>query len=244
MSVRLKNPWHECPINGFLVTIPNLGQTEPRQFWSFGQAIAWFRDIAAANPHLGLPTDTAAIERYISQQNALRCLAIPGGDGYVIQEGGPAAATKKVFLGNLPARVAAAAVDIRRAAAGTAVVLDWLMSGGKPVEPSLAATRAEICAACPKNVSGSWFTVAPAEIIRETLSARSDVKLETPHDGKLKSCDACKCLLRLKVHCPIGHIADRMKDDEWSRFDLRCWILREAEHSPKPEAAAPGIKDD
>ncbi len=124
----------------------------------------------------------------------------------------------------LPSRVAAVAVDIKRAAQGTAVVLDWLTSGGAPVEQSLADKRASICVSCPKNVEGSWYTVAPAELIRSTLSARSDLKLATPSDDKLKSCDVCKCLMRLKVWTPLEFIVSKTKPEIMREFPSNCWI--------------------
>ena len=75
--------------------------------------------------------------------------------------------------------------DVIRAAQGTAVVLDWLKSGGPPVAQELADSRAAICAECPRNQAGLWFTENAAEIIKDTLEARKDLKLETPHDAKL-----------------------------------------------------------
>jgi hypothetical protein len=132
-----------------------------------------------------------------------------------------------------PSGSAAAAGDrhsavwgIKRAAQGTAVVLDWLMSGGKPVAQDLANKRAATCAPCPKNVPGAWYTTAPAEIIRATLSARSDLKLETPDDAKLQSCEVCKCLNRLKVHCPLSHILAHTKADVLAEFPANCWIAK------------------
>jgi hypothetical protein len=128
----------------------------------------------------------------------------------------------------LPQRVVAAAVHIRRAAQGTAVVLDWLTSGGKPVAQELAEARAKICVACPKNVPGEWYTTAPAELIRATLSARSDLKLETPYDDKLQSCDVCRCLLRLKAFCPLDHILKGTKSEIMAEFPETCWIKCES----------------
>ena len=125
-----------------------------------------------------------------------------------------------------PSRVVAAAGNIKRAAKGTAVVLDWLTSGGAPAAQALADKRAAICVACPQNVEGSWYTVAPAELIRETLSSRSDLKLATPHDSVLKSCDVCKCLMRLKVWCPLGHILKGTGDDVMAEFPANCWIKK------------------
>ena len=127
---------------------------------------------------------------------------------------------------SLPARVSAAAVGIRIAAQGTAVVLDWLTSGGSPVAQELADKRASICAECPKNVEGSWYTTAPAELIKSTLEARKDLKLETPSDADLKSCDTCKCLLRLKVWCPLSHILSKSKPDILAAFPSNCWIAK------------------
>ena len=215
MAFRLKSRT-ECPPGGFIVTIAQLNQT--RQFWSFREAVDWYLAIATSNPAQRLPTDPATIANFIDQQNALRVMTIPGADIYLMQQkGGPELSpSKKVPLGNLPSRVAAAAADIRTAAAGTAVVLDWLLSGGKPVHPDLASARAAICVECPKNVPGSWFTVAPAETIRATLSARSDLKLETPHDPKLQSCSACLCLLKLKIWCPPEYIIAHTKADVWT----------------------------
>jgi len=128
----------------------------------------------------------------------------------------------------LPSRVVAAAGDIKTAARGTAVLLDWLTSGGAPVEQSLAEARASVCVECPKNVEGSWFTVAPAELIRSTLSARSDLKLQTKYDDRLKSCDVCKCLNRLKPWVPIKHILKGTPSDIMAAFPSQCWIKCES----------------
>ena len=127
---------------------------------------------------------------------------------------------------SLPERVGAAAVNIRRAAQGTAVVLDWLTSGGAPVAQELANKRAAICVACPRNVEGAWYTTAPAEVIKATLEARKDLKLETPSDAALKSCDVCKCLMRLKVWCPLTHILSKTKPEVMDEFPSHCWIAK------------------
>ena len=84
--VRLKNPWHETPIGGFIVTIGQLKQT--KQFWSFGEAIEWYRGIALANPSFGLTTDPAKITRFVDQQNALRMSSMAGGTATSYGKGG------------------------------------------------------------------------------------------------------------------------------------------------------------
>jgi len=123
-------------------------------------------------------------------------------------------------------QVAGGAAVIKRAAQGTAVVMDWLLSGGPPVEKELAVKRAETCVTCTKNVKGEWFTTAPAEIIRATLSARSDLKLETPVDHQLRSCDVCKCLMRLKVWTPLSFIMEKTKPEILAEFPSHCWITK------------------
>jgi len=140
---------------------------------------------------------------------------------------------------SLPARVSAAAADIKRAAQGTAVVLDWLTSGGAPVEQELANRRASICIRCPKNVDGSWYTTAPAELIKSTLEARKDLTLVTPNDADLKSCDVCKCLNRLKVWCPLSHIVAKTKPEIMAEFPAFCWIKCESASATPALAKAP-----
>lgn len=127
---------------------------------------------------------------------------------------------------SLPVRVLADVAAIKRAAQGTAVVLDWLTSGGAPVAQELANRRSEICVACPKNVDGSWYTTAPAELIKHTLEARKDLTLVTSHDTSLKSCDVCKCLNRLKVWCPLSHILSKTKPEIMAEFPSHCWIVK------------------
>ncbi len=91
----------------------------------------------------------------------------------------------------------------------------------------LADQRAEICVKCAMNEPGNWYTVAPAEIIKETLEARKDLKLETPSDGKLQSCKVCRCLLRLKVWCPLPHIVEHTPVPVLREFPNHCWIIQE-----------------
>lgn len=131
------------------------------------------------------------------------------------------------------AAVVDAMAGLKRAASGTAVVIDWLTSGGNPVAQELANKRAVICAVdagngnpCPHNVDGAWFTTAPAELIKKTLEARKDLKLETPHDAALKSCNVCKCLNRLKVWTPLEFILSKTKPEIMAEFPSWCWVKK------------------
>lgn len=116
--------------------------------------------------------------------------------------------------------------DVLKAAQGSAVVLDWLRSGGNPVAQELANSRAAACSVCPKNVAGRWFTENAAAVIQETLEARKELKLETPHDASLRSCDVCLCLNRLKVWCPLEHIMRSTKPEILAAFPSNCWIAK------------------
>lgn len=123
--------------------------------------------------------------------------------------------------------VVAVAGKIKRAAQGTAVVLDWLTSGGPPVDQALADKRAAVCSVCPMNQPGDWYTVAPAELIKSTLEARKDLKLVTPSDAALKSCAVCKCLMRLKVWVPLDFIVKNTKPEIMAEFPKEnCWIAK------------------
>ena len=142
----------------------------------------------------------------------------------------------------LPARVLAAAADVKTAARGTAVVIDWLMSGGKPVATELAVSRAKVCVACPLNSPGSWFTTAPAELLKATVETWRSVtgnksfKFETPYDDKLQSCSACKCLLPLKVWVDSKHILGHTAPEVFSALHPSCWILSERKALTQPTA--------
>lgn len=184
---------------------------------TFGQAVQLIIKHRISNPAMvmkhGLNTDVASVEQELDTYTRIR-LKIPA-----LQSPKPTPP-----LHHSLSHVAGAAAGIKRAAQGTGVIVDWLTSGGAPVDQETANKRAAICVSCPKNIEGSWFTTSAAEIIRSTLSARSDLKLATPDDDKLKSCDVCKCLMRLKVWTPLHFIKDRTPADVMAEFPPHCWI--------------------
>lgn len=210
--------------------------TFPNQGWMFRQAqTGWLNPMAMVgfsasvdaiiqhrrqNPAItakhNLSTDKTVVEAELEKYTRLR-LGIPEPTTSFFRQARSRLASSGVVD---------AAAGIKRAAQGTAVVLDWLTSGGNPVAQELANKRAGICALCTKNVEGSWYTVAPAELIKDTLESRKDLKLETPHDDKLKSCGVCLCLMRLKVWCPLHHIVKQTKPDVMAEFPSNCWIAK------------------
>lgn len=210
---------HEIPPGGWQFLQPQTGWWAPTPVAStFDQTVQLIIRHRLANGPIAakfnLSIDPERVGNELEQYTRLRL-------------GIPAISSPPKPVPSLPLPLAGEAVaDIKKAAQGTAVVLDWLMSGGKPVEQDLANKRAAVCVSCPRNVPGRWFTTAPAELIRSTLSARSDLKLETPVDDKLQSCDVCKCLMRLKVWTPLQYILEKTKPATLAEFPSHCWIAK------------------
>ena len=222
MGARLKSR-RECPPGGFIVSIAAINQSRP--FWSFGEAVEWFTGVAVNNPTLKLPTNPDDIANYIDQQNALRCLGIPGADAYVLK-GGPThyQETKKATL---LSPVIAVGEKIRQLSAGAKILVEWLGTGAHPVDPAEATRRASICATCPKNGLGDltrWFTVFASEEIRQKVAVAQKLELKTQHDEQLGICDACLCPLKLKVHVPTENIVAHLTPAARAALDPRCWI--------------------
>jgi len=225
MGVRLKNPWRECPPGGFVVNIGKVNKTE--QFWSFREAIAWYRGIALANPSLKLTTDDNAIAKFVDQQNALRVMGIPGGEYYVLK-GGPVQ-TQETKKATLFQPVVAVGDKVKQLVAGAAILADWVGAGAHPVEADIANSRAAICATCPQNGLGNltrWFTVFASETIRKQIETAQALKLTTSFDEKLGVCAACLCPLKLKVHVPLSNIKSHLSATVRESLDPRCWITK------------------
>lgn len=210
---------HEFPNGGWSFRQPQTNWTNPMGMVGFDASVKAIIQHRKSNKAITikhqLSTDYNTVADELEKYTRLR-LGIPL----------PQPSFFQPSSSRLPSRVIAAAADIKRAAQGTSVVLDWLTSGGPPVEQSLADKRAAICVECPRNVKGAWYTVAPAELIKSTLESRKDLKLITPNDAALKSCDVCKCLMRLKVWVPLDYIVRNTKPEIMGEFPPNCWIAR------------------
>lgn len=194
-----------------------------------------------ANPAIAakhkLSTDPSAIEQELVAFQVARGAMPP-----------PAAPVAPTFFqpssSRLPSRVVAAAADIKTAAQGMAVVLDWFQAGGDPEPQELGERRAEICVNCVKNVKGAWYTVAPAELLAATIKGWQALKgstfnFETKQGDKLKSCDVCKCLMRVKCFVPLKHILEKTKPEIMAAFPKNCWIVQESASVTLPSPTAP-----
>lgn len=214
---------HTFPNGGWAFRQPQTGWTNPYAMVGFKVSVEAIVKHRLANRAItakhGLATDPVAVANELKTYTRLR-LGIPA----------PVAPTFfRQSSSRLPARVAAAAADIKRAAQGTAVVLDWLGAGGNPVAQDLAERRAAICVGCPKNQPGAWFTESPAELIRASVKAWQTMKgsafaFETSQGDKLKSCDVCKCLMKLKVFVDAKHIFAKTGPEIMAEFPPNCWI--------------------
>jgi hypothetical protein len=133
---------------------------------------------------------------------------------------------------SLPARVSQAAADIKRAAQGTSVWMDWLAHGGIPEPQPLAEKRAETCVKCPRNQPGAWYTVAPAKLLKEAIeqwkkATGKEFNFKTEQGDKLQSCEVCLCLSEIKVFVPLEFIVKRTKPEIMAEFPKEnCWIAK------------------
>lgn len=184
-----------------------------------------------ANPFLcerhGWSTELRDIENEVDAYNAARCIA-HGWTDWVWPDD-PAAPVATYTPPHEKKKRVPVVAGVKRVAAGVALLLEWLGSGGKAVDPVLAEKRAAVCADCPKNDGGDWkayFTEPVAAKIRTQLEIKQDLQLRTAYDERLTVCSACDCPLKLKVHAPMEHILAHTSEDTKTRLDPRCWILK------------------
>jgi len=88
-------------------------------------------------------------------------------------------------------------------------------SGFQCVEQEEAERRAEICAACPNQIStsGCWGCKGIAGLLPAIAGAR-----KTSRDSQLKACGVCGCFNQVSVHIPID-----VQGSEGLNFPDWCW---------------------
>lgn len=217
---------HEMPAGGgWTFRQVQTGWTNPYAMVGFDASVKAIISHRKGNPAITakyqLSTDYTTVANELERYTRLR-LGIPDP---------PSPSFFQQGSNRLPSRVLAVAADIKKAAQGTAVALDWIQSGGDPVPQDLAERRAEVCASCPRNVPGSWYTEAPAELLKAAIKGWQTLKgsnfsFETKQGDRVKSCDVCKCLMRLKVFCPLPHVLSRTPPEILAEFPPNCWIYR------------------
>jgi hypothetical protein len=218
----------EHPPYSFQFLQPETGQSSPI-VGSFNHVVEQVMMLRQANPFLaerhGWRVDREGVEHEVDAYNTARCIA-GGWLNFVV--GDDFSPPAPLYVMPPPSQKKSAVAQVRNVAAGVGVLLDWLGSGAKPVEQSLANSRASICADCPRNDGGdftAFFTKPIADKIRTQLEIRGDLQLRTPHDDKLTVCSGCDCPLKLKVWTPIEHILAHTSEDTKTKLHPACWIL-------------------
>ncbi len=209
----------------------------PQTNWSITPWVAF--DVAVAeiinhrlgNPYIssqnGWSTDPAVVAGELDAFNTAVCQQMRW-NAY-ITEGTPTDPPPPPPPFTIP-RSPSLAKSAAAAVGGIKTIVQWEISGGKVVEPLLADKRAQICADCPKNVQGGlldFFTEAAASLIKRQLESRNQMKLSTPSDDRLGICEACGCVNKLSVFCPleikVSHLSEQVK----AQLDPKCWCLNE-----------------
>lgn len=231
------------PPGGWQILHADAGQKAPFS-GGFREAVDWELAFRKKNPALvarhNWPLSSGAIENWVDEQNAARCLA----EGHLsfVDAGVNDAVPSEWAQKKSP--LAAATFAARSSLSGAALIASWLGSGRAPVDGELAGSRALVCSACPSNSNNSdaprpwisYLTQPVAERVRGLLAIKHDMDLRTPHDEKLGVCLACVCPLRLKVWAALDEITGRMGEEVRARLFKGngtlppCWVL--SENSP------------
>lgn len=104
---------------------------------------------------------------------------------------------------------------------------DWLGAGGEPVALDVAQRRADTCLGCPNNQEKpiySLFAGPIATTILRQLKLKRELGLRVKNEECLHICDACGCVLKLKVQAPLKFILENTDTKTLPDF---CWIKSE-----------------
>lgn len=77
------------------------------------------------------------------------------------------------------------------------------------------------------NGEGTWESIKGkiADHVKQQIELKNSMQMRVDGEKSLGICDACGCVLRLKVWVPIQHIKDNTEDD--TEFADGCWIMSE-----------------
>ena len=92
---------------------------------------------------------------------------------------------------------------------------------------TLADSRAAVCKTCPKNQPHPIYQnlAAPVALqLRRQIEAKAQMKLAVNGEEDLHICEACWCVLSLKVQTPI-QVASKGLD--LTTLPDFCWIRKE-----------------
>ena len=106
------------------------------------------------------------------------------------------------------------------------VVKTGIAGGELFVDKVEAERRGAICLECPSNKHGGLCLSCTGF---NALSSMILAGRKTIYDGKLGACNACKCLLKTKIHLSTEIIdkIDAKNGVETEAYDERCWRRNE-----------------
>lgn len=217
------------PPNGFIFFQPETGWSAP-EWAGFNEQVQNIINHRKSNPRFNLATDTASVEQELDTYTEMRLRSIYGAQADQWVAGTPAMASPNPLWQPLRRRDQAAAAvgnSARKTMSSVGTIMSWLGSGLKPVDQTIANSRALICSMCEKNVRSEGIRKAIATIgdtLHAIASAKADLKLATPYDDKLETCSACGCVAGTKVWVPADHIKKGMTPEVESALSVECWI--------------------
>jgi hypothetical protein len=222
----------EFPPGGWVFTQPQTGWQLPfgRTFTQAVDAIIIHR---RSNPRFGLTTDYNAVAGELEAFTIARLRSMPNASGWIVEGeslGKAPRLSSTTPLAPHAGVVADTVAGAKKLGAGVRTLIDWVGHGGKPVGAKLATDRADVCRLCPKNRRAHWQDWAKDKLaasIKAQLEVRTAMRMTTPHDDQLMTCDACLCWLPLKVHTPLQHILSHQSEEVRRLLDPRCWIITE-----------------
>lgn len=107
----------------------------------------------------------------------------------------------------------------------TLVALTLTKMRGRPIHNPNPNKAAEICEKCPLNRREFCSTCTGLELLARKVLRQSQT---TPRDKVLGACEACGCMLRVKVHYNPEVLRDAVSKSDAPRYPKdTCWIWNE-----------------
>ena len=107
---------------------------------------------------------------------------------------------------------------------GTRVLLSFKLAGSPIVPPEEAERRADICAACPENITFDkpcgGICAELMNLVRAVIGSR-----RTRQHDNLRACSICHCLLEAAVQIPLEHQCKGVTSEMKEQFSSlqSCW---------------------
>lgn len=193
----------------------------------------------AANPRFNLSLDRDKIRQEVLNYTEAVVRKMKGTETYFINDAPAPEPPSFPLARSLAQRVAEVAGTVKKQLAGIGLLTDWLGDGLETVSPELATERAKVCATSGKDGTVCPFNEPPrglqrvssavAEDLRLLMEAKREMKLQTPYDGSLHTCQICACHLPLKIWAPMEHLKRKTPADVLEQFKTKwpaCWMNR------------------